>query len=636
MTINLNTLIFAASLLWVPFASADDAMRDIDGVASGAELFGYEMGEKIEGAPDGEHDWGFYTDMWNPPEPFFEAWADYTSAVGVYAVSGVLWVDTKEQVDILAQQLEAQYGKPSMMSVNDLADDYGVEECQSVLYEWRADEHHDLHPNPHYADGVSVVTLEAEGGVATLKYTFANADDVMPAILDGVASGAELFGYEMGQDIEGTPDGVDEEGRYYTNMQNPPRPFDKVMAHYTSVAGICAVSGLLAVDGADELGGRQKEQVDILARQLEAQYGNPATTSVNVPYDPDLAASDDYGEVEEPPSFVLYEWRADQHHDLHPNPHYTDGVSVVTLEAKGGLVKLKYTFANADACDDYAIRTRYFDERRACLVSGLVSSDFGTGLEQQDGFGTLFYRWAGSEDTARGHNDRYCGDYPESVGSISVGIPHRGDIELQGVSSRLCTEAAITGLRGYWVYSDLGKAACESAPSHAWSAAGVCLVELPTFLRQYEEPHEGDGEVGRGPNCVDGRTATSEEDRFENVAVEHAFHTQLPEGHRSGWRWAAETYNTNRKLAKGIMLKVDRDDLPTEQERQIVFQIAEEEELSFEVKRFEYVTIWALNWLYWRFSDEAESVCEKFRKASRSLGQICKPNTRIVVWTNGS
>ena len=632
MTFNLNTLIFAVSLLWFPFASADDAMRDIDGVASGAELFGYEMGEKIEGAPDGMHEWGFYTDMWNPPKPFFEAWADYSSAVGVYAVSGVLWVDTKEQVDILAQQLEAQYGKPSMMSVNDLADDYGVEEYQSVLYEWRADEHHDLHPNPHYADGVSVVTLEAKGDVATLKYTFANADDVMPAILDGVASGAELFGYDMGQDIEGTPHGVDEEGRYYTNMQNPPRPFDKVMAHYTSVAGICAVSGLLAVDGADESGVKQKEQVDILARQLEAQYGNLAATSVNVPYDPDLAPSDDYGEVEEPPSFVLYEWRAVE------QPHYADGVSIVTLEAKGELVKLKYTFANADACDDNAIKARYFDERRACLVSGLVSSDFGTGLEQQEGFGTLFYRWAGPEDTAPVHNDRYyCGDYPKSVGSISVGIPHRGDIELQGVSSRLCTEAAITGLRGYWVYSDLGKAACESAPSHAWSTAGVCLVELPIFLRQYEAPREGDDEIGRVPNCVDGRTATSEGDRFENFAVEHAFHTQLPEGHRSGWRWAAETYNTNRELAKGIYLAFDEpNDLPTEQEKEIIFQIAEEEEFRFEVRHYEDLTIWAFYWLYWGFNDEAESVCEKLREASRSLGQRCKSNTRIVVWTDGS
>ena len=657
MTINLNTLIFAASLLWVPFASAADATRD--GVASVAELFGYEMGEKIEGAPDGVVEWGrYYTGMRNPPGPFYPVGAYYTPVVGIYAVSASIFlshadesgVKQKEQVDLLSLQLEAKYGKPSMTSVNvpydpDLAlsDDAGwyceVEDPHSfVLYEWRADEHHGLHPNPHYADGVSVITLEARGCHVNLKYTFANADDRMRGILDGVASGAELFGYEMGQHVEGTLDGVDEGGRYYTNVENPPHPFDKVMAHYTPVVGVCAVSGLFAVDGADELG---RKQVEMLARRLEAQYGNRAATSVNAPYDPDLAPSDDDGEVEEPQSFV-YEWRVGEHHD----PHYADGVRTIALEAKDELVKLQYTFANADACDDYAIKTRYFDERRACLVSGLVSSDFGTGLEQQEGFGTLFYRWAGSENTAPVHNDRYCGDYPESVGSISVGIPHRGDIELQGVSARLCTEAAITGLRGYWVYSDLGEAACESAPSHAWSTAGACLVEVPTFLRQYETPHGGD-EIGRVPNCVEGRSGRHRSLGFENVAVEHAYHTAFPVGHRDGWRRSARTSTYGREWATGIQLAFDRDDLPTEQEEQIIFQIVEEEEFGFEVWDYVDVTIWDFDWLYWRFNDEAESVCEKLRGALPSLGQKvtstpwlgstrCRPSTGIVVWTTGS
>ena len=78
--------------------------------------------------------------------------------------------------------------------------------------------------------------------------------------LGGVACGAGFFGYEMNEEIQGAPDGVDELwGTYYTNMQNPPKPFDRVRAFY-HIHGVCAVRGSFVVEDADESGTKGEDK----------------------------------------------------------------------------------------------------------------------------------------------------------------------------------------------------------------------------------------------------------------------------------------------------------------------------------------------------------------------------------------
>ena len=54
------------------------------------------------------------------------------------------------------------------------------------------------------------------------------------ALLLAMVANAGPFGYEMGQKIEGEPDGVASDiGSNYKELQNPPPPFDRVLAFYT-------------------------------------------------------------------------------------------------------------------------------------------------------------------------------------------------------------------------------------------------------------------------------------------------------------------------------------------------------------------------------------------------------------------
>ena len=79
----------------------------------------------------------------------------------------------------------------------------------------------------------------------------ARAEEVMCGELDGVACGAGFFGYEMNEEIQGAPDSVDELwGTYYTNMQNPPKPF----------RGVCAVRGSFVVEDVDESGQKGEDK----------------------------------------------------------------------------------------------------------------------------------------------------------------------------------------------------------------------------------------------------------------------------------------------------------------------------------------------------------------------------------------
>ena len=325
------------------------------------------------------------------------------------------------------------------------------------------------------------------------------AEETKCGDLDGVACGAGFFGYEMNEEIRGAPDGVDELwGTYYTNMRNPPKPFDRVRALY-DVHGVCAVRGSFVVEGASESGVRQKEQVDILAKQLEPRYGKPDERYFNVPYNPNLAPSNDEGEIEEVRSFGGYSWQADGS-PLSIDPHgtaglapsrYPDEVSVITLRAKDEVVELEYRFANIGDCvERNRPWARYDDDEGICSIWGLVARDFVAELEQQY-LETLIYRWSGGDGDQNPYRDGryYCRDHPDHVGGIRV-YADESTVELQAVfdGADSCEQAAANRLVDYWVYSYLrGEEVCEAAFGHAWSGVGVCLMPVPVFLQARPE-----------------------------------------------------------------------------------------------------------------------------------------------------
>ena len=354
------------------------------------------------------------------------------------------------------------------------------------------------------------INLKTSIIVASLLWAcLGRAEETMCGDLDGVACGAGFFGYEMNEEIQGAPDGVDEFwGTYYTDMQNPPKPFDRVRVLY-HIHGVCAVRGSFVVEGADESGIKQKEQVDILAKQLEPRYGKPDERHFNVPYNPDRVPrpspetpdwpqpSDDEGEVEEVRSFATYEWLADGS-PLSIDPHgtaglapprYPDDVSVITLAANGDVVELEYRFANIGDCVDHNRPwARYDDDEHVCTIRGLVATDFVAELEEQY-MDTLIYRWSGRDDTYDGVR-YYCRDHPRVLGGILVYADGIVELPLIFDDADSCEQAAANRLVDYWVVSFLHpEEVCEDRFGHAWSEPGYCLMPVPVFL---QAPPEGD------------------------------------------------------------------------------------------------------------------------------------------------
>ena len=98
------------------------------------------------------------------------------------------------------------------------------------------------------------------------------------ALLLAMVANAGPFGYEMGQKIDGEPDGfASDAGVTFKFMPDPPAPFRDVLAFYTEETGVCAVRGNIDIVNyrRDRLGVEHRERADWLAGEIEAKYGEP-------------------------------------------------------------------------------------------------------------------------------------------------------------------------------------------------------------------------------------------------------------------------------------------------------------------------------------------------------------------------
>ena len=104
---------------------------------------------------------------------------------------------------------------------------------------------------------------------------------------------------------------------------------------------------------------------------------------------------------------------------------------------------------------------------------------------------------------------------------------------------------------------------------------------------------------------------------FENKAVEQAYNDE------------------SRSLAKGILFGFEPNNLPNEEEQKIIFNITRQAGLKeLEINEYKYVTVWAFNWPYWRFTEESSAVCEQFKEEADHLRQNCRSNIRMLVWSD--
>ncbi len=94
--------------------------------------------------------------------------------------------------------------------------------------------------------------------------------------LDEVAK-TRPFGYRMGQQIEGDPDGVNEAGMSYKFIRGElPHPFGQVFAGYTERTGVCRLGAATKVLHSEQ---EQIAVIEFLGKQLVETYGMPTRTS---------------------------------------------------------------------------------------------------------------------------------------------------------------------------------------------------------------------------------------------------------------------------------------------------------------------------------------------------------------------
>ena len=104
---------------------------------------------------------------------------------------------------------------------------------------------------------------------------------------------------------------------------------------------------------------------------------------------------------------------------------------------------------------------------------------------------------------------------------------------------------------------------------------------------------------------------------FENKAVEQAYNDE------------------SRSLSKGILFGFEPNNLPNEEEQKIIFDITRKAGLKeLEINEYKYVTVWAFDWPYWRFTEESSAVCEQFKEKADHLRQNCRSSIRVIVWSN--
>ena len=106
--------------------------------------------------------------------------------------------------------------------------------------------------------------------------------------------------------------------------------------------------------------------------------------------------------------------------------------------------------------------------------------------------------------------------------------------------------------------------------------------------------------------------------KFENQAVEQAYY--------------AESGN----LTQGVFFVFEPNNLPNEEEKKIIFDIARQAGLrELEViQLYEGVVMWTFDWPYARFDEESEAVCDKLKERLHRLWQDCTSNTKVLVWSD--
>ena len=170
-----------------------------------------------------------------------------------------------------------------------------------------------------------------------------NTIAIIVALLLATVANAGPFGYEMGQKIEGEPDGQTDDGLSYITVESPPNPFDTLMVYYTEQTGLCQIRAFIDVDEtADSYGYSHREKTDWLAEQIEAKYGKPTSTF-------DFLHA---GSIWKEPKYWLMSLRKNERsYSYHWGESvYPDDIGGILVRSHFGFVMLGYHFTNLAQC----------------------------------------------------------------------------------------------------------------------------------------------------------------------------------------------------------------------------------------------------------------------------------------------
>lgn len=175
-----------------------------------------------------------------------------------------------------------------------------------------------------------------------MKLTIASS-----ALLSAMVANAGPFGYEMGQRIEGEPDGTAyDTGNSYRVMLNPPPPFEEVVAFYTEEAGVCSVLANMDVPLFldDDSGAEHRDMANGLADQIKAKYGEP-TEFVDELID---------GSVSRLPHNWLHTIKTNERQCFYDwtLPSKPDNIHAIRVTVEYHNIRLTYHFANYKQCQD--------------------------------------------------------------------------------------------------------------------------------------------------------------------------------------------------------------------------------------------------------------------------------------------
>ena len=155
-------------------------------MVANAGPFGYEMGQKIEGAPDEEQaadgrSYRFVEDVHNP---FSTIAVYYTAQTGVCEIRAFIAIDAdsdsygtqhRERADWLAEQIEAKYGKPT--NTFDVLSPGSIwSESKYWLMGIRKNERYYTYfwTDPPYPNEIESISVQVMFGLVQLGYQFSN------------------------------------------------------------------------------------------------------------------------------------------------------------------------------------------------------------------------------------------------------------------------------------------------------------------------------------------------------------------------------------------------------------------------------------------------------------------------------